>query len=85
MGRVDVDACAGRRIRPTILSPDAGKHKRVLTVLVEDGQLEIAFKRSALDWLPHFRMIRGSVEPSLDLNHSEKCRVALKAGDHHSR
>jgi hypothetical protein len=42
VGRADVDARAGRRIRPTFLPLGAGKNKSVLTIFIEDGQFEVA-------------------------------------------
>ena len=69
MGRADVDAHAGNGIPPAFLRLPAGKYERVQAVLVDDGQFEIATKRSACDRIPHPAIIARNVGPRFDLNH----------------
>ncbi|WP_165779528.1 hypothetical protein [Mesorhizobium sanjuanii] len=70
--RADVDSGAGYGILPAFQVPYTSKHERMLTVFVEDGQFEIATKRSALDLLPHWFMIFANGKPRLDLHHFSK-------------
>jgi hypothetical protein len=84
MARTHVQPFRGRRVHPAAENAPARKHQRMLPVIVDDGQFEIAGKGRSGNFPPHPKKNAPKAGMRIDLNHmarwSRKRRPAAAVG-----
>jgi hypothetical protein len=65
MRRTHLDPLPGDRIHPAAKNSAARENERMLAVLVDNGQFEIAIKRRGRDRLPHALFMGRLQRPAL--------------------
>ena len=74
MGRPHIEPLLGLYLHPAVENAAARKHQRMRTVIVDDGQFEIAIERRGGNVLPHRGMFGRVMSGRIDLNHDECLR-----------